>query len=50
MRRLVELIEDGQLLPVIDRVFPLEQVREALDHLTSGTVAGKVVIEVSPSR
>ena len=50
MSRLVELIDDGRLLPVIDRVFPLEQVREALDHLASGTVAGKVVIEVSPSR
>jgi NADPH:quinone reductase-like Zn-dependent oxidoreductase len=49
MSRLVELIDDGRLFPVIDRVFPLEHVREALDHLASGTVAGKVVIEVSPS-
>jgi NADPH:quinone reductase-like Zn-dependent oxidoreductase len=46
MRRLVELIESGQLSPVIDRVFPLEQAGEALDLLTSGTVAGKVVIQV----
>lgn len=48
MQRIVELVESGQLFPVIDRVFPLEQVREALDLLTSGTVAGKVVIAVVP--
>jgi NADPH:quinone reductase-like Zn-dependent oxidoreductase len=48
MQRLVELIETDQLSPVIDTVFPLERVREALDRLTSGTVAGKIVIEVTP--
>jgi NADPH:quinone reductase-like Zn-dependent oxidoreductase len=47
MHRLVDLIEDGRLFPVVDSVFPLERVGDALDHLTSGTVAGKVVIEVS---
>jgi NADPH:quinone reductase-like Zn-dependent oxidoreductase len=47
MQRLVELVEAGQLTPVIDSVFPLEQVREALDHLTTGSVAGKIVIEVA---
>jgi NADPH:quinone reductase-like Zn-dependent oxidoreductase len=48
MRRLVELIETGQLSPVIDRVFPLDQARDALDYLTTGAVAGKVVIEITP--
>jgi NADPH:quinone reductase-like Zn-dependent oxidoreductase len=48
MQRLVELIETDQLSPVIDTVFPLERVREALDRLTSGAVAGKIVIEVTP--
>jgi NADPH:quinone reductase-like Zn-dependent oxidoreductase len=48
MQRIVDLIEAGQLTPVVDSVFPLEQASAALDHLTTGTVAGKIVIEVSP--
>ncbi len=47
MKRLVELVESGQLTPVIDTVFPLDQVRDALDRLTSGAVAGKIVIEIA---
>jgi len=35
-----------QLRPVIDRVFPLTEVRAALHHLESGTHFGKVVIRV----
>jgi NADPH:quinone reductase-like Zn-dependent oxidoreductase len=49
MQRLVELVETGQLTPVIDSVFPLEQVRDALDRLTTGAVKGKIVIEVTPT-
>jgi NADPH:quinone reductase-like Zn-dependent oxidoreductase len=47
MDRLVELIESGQLSPVVDSVFPLDQVPRALDHLTTGRVVGKVVIQVT---
>jgi NADPH:quinone reductase-like Zn-dependent oxidoreductase len=48
MQRIVDLVEAGQLTPVIDSVFPLEQTRAALDRLTTGAVAGKIVIEVIP--
>jgi NADPH:quinone reductase-like Zn-dependent oxidoreductase len=48
MQRLVELVAAGHLTPVVNRVFPLDQVRDALDLLATGSVAGKVVIEVSP--
>ncbi len=41
-----ELIEDGKVVPVIDRDYPLEEVGEALRHLESGRVRGKVVISV----
>jgi NADPH:quinone reductase-like Zn-dependent oxidoreductase len=34
--------------PVIDRVFPLEQTPEALQHLESGAHFGKVIIRISP--
>jgi len=36
-----------QLRPVIDRVFPFEEAREALRHLEMGAHFGKVVIRVS---
>jgi NADPH:quinone reductase-like Zn-dependent oxidoreductase len=40
------LIEAGKIVPVIDRVFPFEQTRQALDYVDSGRVKGKVVIKV----
>jgi NADPH:quinone reductase-like Zn-dependent oxidoreductase len=49
MQRLVELIEAGLLSPVVDSTFPLAQVPQALDHLTTGRVIGKIVIEVAPA-
>jgi NADPH:quinone reductase-like Zn-dependent oxidoreductase len=36
-----------QLRPVVDRVFPFEQVREALRYMESGAHFGKVCIRVS---
>jgi NADPH:quinone reductase-like Zn-dependent oxidoreductase len=46
MAELRELLETGQLTPVVDRTFPLSQVREALRYLEQGGVQGKVVITV----
>ena len=37
-------ITQNQLHPVIDRVFPFDQAREAVAHLESGSHFGKVVI------
>jgi putative PIG3 family NAD(P)H quinone oxidoreductase len=39
--------EGGRLRPVIDAVFPLDQVAEAHRHLESGEHVGKVVLEIS---
>lgn len=39
-------IEQNRIRPVVDRVFPLEQLGEALQTLKSGTVFGKVGIEI----
>jgi NADPH:quinone reductase-like Zn-dependent oxidoreductase len=41
---LLPLVEKGVLRPVVDRVFPLSQVREAHTHLESGQHFGKVVL------
>jgi NADPH:quinone reductase-like Zn-dependent oxidoreductase len=40
------LLAQGSVRPVIDRVFPLAQVREALAYSEAGHATGKVVIEV----
>jgi len=39
-------IAHAAIRPVIDRVFPFEQAREALAHLESGKHFGKIVIKV----
>jgi NADPH:quinone reductase-like Zn-dependent oxidoreductase len=40
------LFETGKVIPVIDRVYPLSEVAEALRYLGEGRVKGKVVISV----
>ena len=41
---LKELIEGGRLRPVIDRVYPFDEIPEAIRHVESGRARGKVVI------
>jgi NADPH:quinone reductase-like Zn-dependent oxidoreductase len=42
-----ELMEAGKVVPVIDRVYPLAEVPEALRYLLAGHARGKVVIQVT---
>ena len=44
--RLTELIEAGQLTPTLDRTYPLENAREAMQRLETGEVRGKIAIIV----
>jgi len=44
---LKELLESGQVRPVIDRTYPLEDVPGAFGYLESGHARGKVVIQVA---
>ncbi|MFI2665440.1 NAD(P)-dependent alcohol dehydrogenase [Micromonospora carbonacea] len=41
-----DLVEAGQVTPVIDRVFPLEDVVDALRHYGSGHARGKTVLSI----
>lgn len=44
LAHLGQLLEDGRLTPVIDRVVGLAEVPEALQDLTDGRLRGKVVV------
>jgi NADPH:quinone reductase-like Zn-dependent oxidoreductase len=41
-----ELLEAGTIRPVIDKVFPFEQAKEALAYLEQGRAKGKVVVQI----
>lgn len=41
-----ELLEAGHIQPVIDKVFPFEQAKEALEYLAQGRSKGKVVVKM----
>lgn len=41
-----KLLQAGTIRPVIDRVFPFEQAKEALAYLEQGRAKGKVVVQM----
>ena len=41
-----ELLKAGRIRPVIDKVFPFEQAKEALGYLAKGQAKGKVVVQM----
>lgn len=40
------LIEEGVIRPIIDKVFPFEQTKEAMSYVASGRAKGKVIVKV----
>ncbi|WP_247826216.1 NAD(P)-dependent alcohol dehydrogenase [Arthrobacter antioxidans] len=44
LERLLPLIDAGAIVPSIDRTFALGEAAQALDHLASGKVRGKIVL------
>ncbi len=41
-----DMIEAGQIKPVMDRCYPLEQTAEAMRYLEAGHAKGKIVVAV----
>ena len=42
-----DLMQSGKVTPVIDRTYPLSQIREAIRYLEQGHARGKVIISVA---
>ena len=49
LEHLKELIEAGSLTPVIERTYPLNASADAIRHLETGHVRGKLTISVQPA-
>jgi NADPH:quinone reductase-like Zn-dependent oxidoreductase len=47
LAEIVELLKAGRIRPVIDKVFPFGQAKEALAYLEKGRAKGKVVVQMS---
>ena len=45
--RVLELVASGRAKPVVDRVFPIDEVAAAHEYLESGRQLGKVVLTIS---
>ena len=45
---ITKLIDAGELRPVVDRTYPLEEAPQALAHVEGGRSKGKVVITLTP--
>jgi NADPH:quinone reductase-like Zn-dependent oxidoreductase len=44
LERLAELADEGRLVPVIERTYPLDETASAMRHLVAGQARGKLVI------
>jgi NADPH:quinone reductase-like Zn-dependent oxidoreductase len=44
---LADLMQSGKVTPVIDRTYPLSEIREAIRYLEAGHARGKVIITVA---
>jgi NADPH:quinone reductase-like Zn-dependent oxidoreductase len=45
---LKEMLEAGRYLPVVDRIYPLDEIADAYRYVQTGEKAGVVVIEIAP--
>jgi D-arabinose 1-dehydrogenase-like Zn-dependent alcohol dehydrogenase len=48
LKALADLMQSGTVRTVIDRTYPLDEVREAVRYLETGRARGKVIVTVAP--
>jgi len=46
LTKMSDLMQAGKVTPVIDRTYPLSQIREAMKYLEAGHARGKVILTV----
>jgi alcohol dehydrogenase len=46
LKEITSLINSGIIIPVIDKVFPFESIKEAITYVESGRAKGKVVVKI----
>jgi len=49
MALLAQMMADGRVTPVVDRVYPLAEAAEAMEYLETGRARGKVIVSVVPA-
>lgn len=48
LTEVIRLVQEHEITPIADRVFPLEKANEALKAVEEGNVVGRIVLENSP--
>jgi zinc-binding alcohol dehydrogenase/oxidoreductase len=43
---MVQFVNDKQIVPIIDKVFPLEEAEQALRYMDAGQQFGKIVLSI----
>ncbi|WP_413670148.1 NADP-dependent oxidoreductase [Mucilaginibacter sp. Mucisp86] len=46
LKEITSLINSGTIIPVVDKVFPFESIKEAMAYVESGRAKGKVVVKI----
>ncbi|HKO80137.1 MAG TPA: NADP-dependent oxidoreductase [Chitinophagaceae bacterium] len=46
LSQITKLVESGVIKPVMDKVFPFEQINEAMSYVETGRAKGKVVVKM----
>jgi alcohol dehydrogenase len=49
LEKIKDLVENNKIKPVVDRVFPMDEVREAFSYVSIGRTRGKVVLKIRDS-
>jgi alcohol dehydrogenase len=46
LREITALIDSGNIVPVVDKVFPFESIKDAMTYVENGRAKGKVVVKM----